>query len=351
MKKEIRGLLAATTMALVLPVWTESQAMVGRDPILPAACTITQATAQLGPDGTVRYNLMGSCGGAPITGQMAYAPNHQMKEKFSYQGTEFSTSAMCPSDPWTTGAACQDQQVTATGFDPGHLINMQVPLSMRVLNAPVTFQQARANAVLPRPPGAPVNAKAITRANNRAIVSWLGPDQQGNNGPYLDFVVEARPQQAAGAAWVHLGVTPRHPAPDYQLTVQLPPPVKGTAGWELRACSTTALTRTCTGPFIAAAPIITDPAQAKKNMDLMTPGSQRQRILRKSDALTPSVSTPESSQKPAPGQTNALNPQPLPPKALSPGIIMRRGVEEQTLPAEQHNAAPKEESASTEAKP
>ena len=45
-----------------------------------------------------------------------------------------------------------------------------------------------------------------------------------------------------------------------------------------------------------------------------------------------------------PGQDAALNPQPLPPKAMVPGIIMRRGVDEQAPPSKEQKAGSKKES-------
>ncbi len=310
------------SVILSLMLASTASAYTGQDPVITyRSCSFTQVTAQLGPDGSIKYNVMGTCDGSPITGQLAYGLNQQMKEQFIFGGSEIRSVAVCPADPWTTGAACRDQQVSAKGADPGRLVHSPVPLSRAVTGAAEIFQTARANAALPKPPGAPVNPQAVIRSSNRAAVSWLGPDQQGNNGPYLNFIVEARPLRAEGAAWITLGNLPRHNAPDYRLTVQLPPPVKGTEGWELRTCSTTALTRTCTGPFTAAlSPVIIDQRAANKNIVRKMPGSLITSGALSQQAVSPQASAPPLAQPPSPGQTSALNPQPLPPKGL-PGLI------------------------------
>ncbi len=356
--RAIGSISAALALALVL--WCQADAMVGNAPVLPRNCSFTHVTAELGPDGSIRYNITGTCNGAPITGQLAYATNQQMSERFFYSGAELRTTAMCPADPWVTGAPCQNPLVSAKGADPGALIHAPVPLSRSVVNAGQAFQTARANAALPKPPGPPVNMKATRRSQNTATLSWLGPDQQDNFGPYLNFIVEARPQNAEGAAWTRLGGLPRHAALDYQLTVKLPPPVPGTEGWELRTCSTTALTSTCTSPVIPALTPLTerDLRMGKNKIENAPPVNSGISPMLQSPAIdaaasaNPSSKTnapvnPLSSQstpipgltQPAPsGQSTALPPQPLPPKALSKpalapkalsGGIMRRGVEQE----------------------
>lgn len=354
-----------TTAVLTLAMWYEADAMVGNRPVIPRNCGFTQVTAQLGPDGSVRYNVAGTCNGAPISGQLAYATNQQMSERFFYNGTELRTTAICPADPWVTGAQCQNPLVSAQGADPGGLIHSPVPLSRYVVNAAPAFQAARANAALPKPPGPPVNATATMRFGGRATVTWLGPDQQGAFGPYLNFNVEARPQRAEGAAWIKLGSLPRHAAPDYRLTVQLPPPVAGTGGWELRACSTTVLTSTCTLPIVPTiAPLTERDLRTSKDKIVATPpaSSAIRPMLQSPNAAAatappaplgdktvaaPPIPIPGAMQSPSPGHSSGLNPQPLPPKALSKpaltpkafsGGVMQRGVEQ-------------EQSTSTETKP
>jgi hypothetical protein len=240
-------------IALVLPR-PPAIGYVGDDPVPVhvTQCTFAQVSAALGPDGGVQYNVMGTCDGNPITGKMAYSPSQQkMQEGFFYRGAKVQTVAQCPNDPWTTGAPCQDQKVSAQGANVDPILTQPVPLSLRVVGAANVFQNARANAAKPNPPGPPVNFKAVILGMGPStVVSWLGPEQQGPYGPYLDFVVEARPQNAAGAAWTRLGGTGRHAAANYQLTVKLPPPVAGTPGWELRACSTTVLASTCSASLI-----------------------------------------------------------------------------------------------------
>lgn len=344
-----------TTAILSLAVWGEGYAMVGSAPVMPRNCGFTQITAQLGPDGSVRYNVVGTCNGYPISGQLAYAINQQMSERFFYSGAELRTTASCPADPWVTGARCQNPLVSAQGADPGDLIDAPVPLSRYVANAAQAFQIARANAALPKPPGPPVNAKATTRfGGGKTIVTWLGPDQQGAFGPYLNFNVEARPQRAEGAAWIKLGSLSRHAAPDYRLTVRLPPPVAGTGGWELRACSTTVLTSTCTHPIVPTiAPLTERDLRTSKDKIVATPpASSKIRPMPQSpnaaaatappaplgDKTVVAPPIPEAVQSPSPGHSSTLNPQPLPPKALSKpalapkafsGGIMRRGVEQE----------------------
>ncbi len=334
---------------LLVTFWSGAFAYVGSDPVItPQSCNFTTVTAEFGPDGSIRYNLMGNCNGTPITGQMAYGTNQQMAEKFYYRGAQISTKATCPADPWISGAACEDQQVSAKGADPGSLLYQSAPLSLRVGGAAQLFQRAHANAAHPKPPGPPVNAKAIMRAGfntvKKATVSWLGPDQQGSYGPYLDFIVEARPQHAEGAAWTKIGGIKRHAAPNYQLIVQFPPAPQGTAGWELRTCSTTVFTRTCTGP------IIPEGASFADRIDRLPSGSQPGTLPTGKNAIdsqrlpAKAFSAPIQSSPSAAGKA-ALNPQPLPPKALSVqpitpkssrfGSIMLRGIPEgETPPAE-----------------
>lgn len=93
-----------------------------------------------------------------------------------------------------------------------------------------------------------------------------------------------------------------------------------------------------------------------KHVDMMTPN-------------TPSAAVPEIMQKPTPGQASALNPQPLPPKSIpgvmqrpsagqdrmlnpqplppktvSPGMIMRRGVDDPAPDTEQQQQEPQNDS-------
>lgn len=335
---------------LLVAVWSGAFAYVGDDPIVtPQNCNFTTVTAEFGPDGSIRYKVMGTCNGSPINGEMAYGKNQQMQERLFYRGAQISTQAMCPADPWISGATCEDPKVSAKGADPGSLLYSRLPLSRDVVGSAQVFQNAHANAAHPRPPGPPVNAKAIMRLTltnkiERATVSWLGPDQQGNYGPYLDFIVEARPQKAEGAAWTKIGGVKRHGAPNYQLIVQFPPAPQGTAGWEVRTCSTTVFTRTCTGP------IIPTPTSLADHLERLGPGSAI-------GLIPPGKGTIDAQQLPskafsAPIQGNgssaaekaALNPQPLPPKALSSQplrqksfseSIMRRGIPEgEALPAD-----------------
>jgi len=325
-----------------------ASAYTGQDPVITyRSCSFAQVTAQLGPDGSIRYSIMGTCGGAPITGQLAYGINQQMSERFTYGPSDIRSIAICPADPWTTGVACHDQKVMAKNADPGQLINQPVPLSRFVSNAAQVFQNARANAAKPNPPGAPVNPKAVTRGLGNsppAVISWLGPDEQAPNGPFLDFIVDARPLNAQGAAWTRLGGMPKHPAPNYSLAVKLPPPVPGTAGWELRVCSITLFASTCTAPLIPEFDKrVIEELQNPAMKERARAGAPNMRIdAETKSSVAPRLNQPEPpmlNQPVAPGQAQSLNPQSLPPKALqTPALrapIMRRGLpQEETAPAE-----------------
>lgn len=375
MKQRMSMALGFGSTVLLVAVWSGAFAYVGDDPIVtPRSCNFTTVTAEFGPDGSIRYKVMGTCNGSPITGEMAYGKNQKMQERFFYGGAQISTQAMCPADPWISGATCEDPKVSAKGADPGSLLYSRLPLSTDVVSAQV-FQNAHANAAHPKPPGPPVNVKAIMRLTltnkiERATVSWLGPDQQGNNGPYLDFIVEARPQKAEGAAWTKIGGVKRHGAPNYQLIVQFPPAPQGTAGWEVRTCSTTVFTRTCTGPIIPTPTSLADhierlgPGSA---IGLIPPGkgtidaqqlpsktfsapiqgngsSAAEKAALNPQPLPPKAFSESIQRKPSIGGNAALNPQPLPPKALSSQplrqksfseSIMRRGIPEgEALPAD-----------------
>jgi hypothetical protein len=347
MKRGVNIALGCSSVILLVAVGSEALAYVGSDPVTPQSCTLTRATAEFGPDGSIRYDVMGTCSGFPINGQMAYATNQEMRESFYYGGVQISTKAICPADPWTTGVQCQDQKVYAKDGNPGPLLYSRVPLSLYAVGSAQGFQNARANAAHPKPPGPPINAKALMRRSvstvQHATISWLGPDQQGNYGPYLNFVVEARPQRAEGAAWIRLGGLPRHAAPDYQLIVQLPPVPQGIEGWELRTCSTTIFTSTCTGPIVPISASFTErdlrisdnlraaspPRNVRETQALQLPSamagsSQRSPALEKT-AANPALLPPKSipgvtQQNQSAGQSAALNPQPLPPKTL-PGSI------------------------------
>lgn len=334
-QKQTAALLCCAAIALLLPT-PPAIAYVGDDPVPMhvTQCTFAQVTATLGPDASVQYNVMGTCDGNPITGKMAYSPSQQkMQEAFFYRGAKVQTMAQCPNDPWTTGAPCQDQKVSAQGANVDPIITQPVPLSLRVVGAANVFQNARANAAKPNPPGPPVNFKAVILGlGPSTVVSWLGPDQQGPYGPYLDFVVEARPQNAGGAAWTTLGGTPRHAAANYQLTVKLPPPVAGTPGWELRACSKTVLASTCSPSLIPT---------REMTKELQSSGG----TFKGSVPIDPSIQKSQSgtsassivAPKPAPGP-NALK-APAPSFSTRPSIFPR-GVEKEAETKPDEPSAP-----------
>ena len=369
-----------TTAILTTAVSIPAIAFVGQDPtIIQQSCQLTQVSARLGPDGSTHYSILGTCNGSSISGELAYASNHQTAEKFSYRGAQFTTRAICPEDPWISSTTCEDQQVIAKGADPGSLLQFPVPLSRHVVRSSEVFQHAKTHATKPNPPGPPVKARAEIRFGRNTTVFWLGPGQEGQFGPYLNFVVEARPKGAEGAAWTSLGGTKRHTAPDYRLSVKLPEPIAGFPGWELRACSTTVLAKTCTGPFIPTLAALSDrqttenakrhtsppvtvtpqatmkvptpqlggaqgstphtpPASSSSPPPIRSFGKAKPSSPADSTALNPQPLPPKSLgiiQAPSPGNSSALNPQPLPPKSFGFGKILRRGIPEgETSPEE-----------------
>lgn len=69
-----------TAAVLTIAMWGEGYAMVGNAPVIPRNCGFTQVTAQLGPDGTVRYTITGTCNGAPISGHGCQSPRSEPLE-------------------------------------------------------------------------------------------------------------------------------------------------------------------------------------------------------------------------------------------------------------------------------
>ncbi|MCA9422991.1 MAG: hypothetical protein KC592_18370, partial [Nitrospira sp.] len=221
-----------------------------------------------------------------------------------------------------------------------------------VISEPQVFQHAKANATRPNPPGPPVNARAEIRGGGNATVYWLGPDQQGNFGPYLNFVVEARPKGAEGATWTKLGGINRHSAPDYRVGVKIPEPIPGFSGWELRTCATTVLARTCTGPFSPTLAFNKERLAPLIGRDKTGPPLTIQKENSTLQSSKPQIGAPQSSSpnqqgggnaasplrsygkigNVAPGNESALNPQPLPPKSFRFGSIMHRGIPEGEAP-------------------
>lgn len=358
MKRRMKIGIGLGSLVFMTTITNGSFGYVGQDPILLPQCTLTQITGAYGPDGSIRYSLTGTCNNQPITGQVGYSSNRQMAEKFFYRGAQITTTATCPADPWVSGAPCENSNIAAKGADPGPLLQHRVPLSLGVGNESVTvglFQQAKTNASRPKPPGPPINARAKMTTPRSATISWLGPAQQGNFGPYLNFIVEARPRNTEGAAWTKVGGIGRHTAPDYQLTVKLPTTSNIETAWDVRACATTVFASTCTNPISPTlAPIVErlSPAiekakqvpQGKTTIDAALPltkphigasGTEESAVGQPPSERFKSLRTAPSS---IPGNNSALNPQPLPPKALTAppvqqprsfsGTIMRRGLSE-----------------------
>jgi hypothetical protein len=223
------------------------------------ACSITQVMARIGIDGTIHYYTSGLCNGEQIKGQLAYTPDRVISERYSYRGSEFTTRANCDphGDPLRTTNRCRHQHVSSNApFDTSILPIAQSPRHVEL------YDRAHAAAVqtTPKPPGPPLHAKASvgwTTAMDQAAVTWMSPDELGNSGPYLHFVVEGRPKHAEGVAWTQLGTAPKKIAPNNHLVVKLPlihatgPATEtgGTGRWELRLCSMTTAAGTCTTPF------------------------------------------------------------------------------------------------------
>jgi hypothetical protein len=92
-----------------------------------------------------------------------------------------------------------------------------------------------------------VNLSSTTFAplNNRFTARWLAPDESGDR-PYLRFVVQARPQNAEGAAWVDVIKVARQAQLAYVANGTLPARSAGIPGWDVRVCALTELASSCT---------------------------------------------------------------------------------------------------------
>jgi hypothetical protein len=240
--------LVHLTLLVSRPASAVTTFATGSDSDPAADCHYSSVTAQLSATGALSYTVYGDCGGAPIGGHLSYDPRAQaFSEKF-FNSVNFEDSGSCPADPWTTGAVCSGQKVAARSADPklNEILRPEfAPYSRGVPASASLFQNAFAHATRPNPPGAPVNAAAKTTVLWTSVqVRWLAPDESGNR-PFVQFMVQARPQGAAGAAWSTLGDVPRQGT--YDVTFRLPPRVAGYSAWEIRTCSVTALTQSCTG--------------------------------------------------------------------------------------------------------
>ncbi len=231
-------------MLVVAGFSSPTPAYTGDDPVFAtgvAACAFSDVQAHIGPSGAVTYKIYGSCAGSTVSGQVGYS-NGKFQESFVVSNYgKINTVGYCDTDPWATAANCHDQQVqsSAIPFDPG-LLN-SAPLSL-YSGGGYIFHQAFLNASRPNPPGIPVNL-ASTYALGRVTATWLAPDASGDR-PFLGFLMQVRPQNAEGAAWTDIGTIAWHATLDYRLSGKTPVYAVVPA-WDVRVCSTTALTMTC----------------------------------------------------------------------------------------------------------
>lgn len=217
----------------------------------PAAdCRYSSVTAQISATGAITYDVYGDCGGSAIGGKLSYDPGTQRFSEHFFNSVEFEDMGTCPADPWSRGAYCTGQKISAQGNNVAQVqLNPALaPFSLQVASSAQLFQRAYASAARPNPPGAPVNGRVHTTVLWQSIrVRWLAPDESGNR-PFVDFNVQARPQGAEGAAWSTVGTVPRG-GTNYDVTLRMPALVAGYKGWDVRACSVTALAQTCTSPL------------------------------------------------------------------------------------------------------
>ena len=246
--------MALLAVGFARPVY----AYTGDDPVFAtgvASCGYNDIQAHIGPSGAVTYKVYGTCSGSVVSGQMAYS-NGRFQESFIISNqAKISTLGYCDTDPWATAVNCHDQKVqsSAINLDPG--LFSSAPLSLVSGYSAQKFHEAFLNASRPNPPGIPVNLSS-TYALGRVSAKWLAPDASGDR-PFLGFLVQVRPQNAEGAAWTDIGTVPWHAALDYRLTAKVPanPAIPA---WEVRVCSTTTLTASCS------------PAQTPTGAELVT---------------------------------------------------------------------------------
>jgi hypothetical protein len=215
--------------------------------------------------GVYIYDVSGSCSGKAIGGRLSYDPRARVFHEKFFNSVQFESMGNCPADPWAVGALCSGQRITAQGSDAAlieaDLDPAKAPFTLRVQGSTALFQNAVAHAARPNPPGAPVGLAAKTTVLWRQVqVRWLAPDESGNR-PYLQFAVQVRPRGATGAAWSRLADVPRQ-GTSYDLAFNLPAPVAGYQGWDVRACSVTALAESCTS---AVEPDVTSNALTRQS--------------------------------------------------------------------------------------
>ena len=250
----------STTLAIVAAGFAApATAYTGDDPVLVsgiASCTYTDIKARIDQFGNVTYKVYGSCAGSAISGQMAYKDG-KFQESFIANNAKISTLGYCDTDPWATAVNCHDQKVASTGaFEPGLL--KDAPLSLISGNYQ-GFHNAYLNASRPNPPGLPVNFTA-TADLGQVTAHWLAPDTSGDR-PFVGFILQARPQHAEGAAWVDVGLIFAHAQLDYVMKKRLPAMSAAIPAWDVRLCSTTNLSSTCTPALTPGSELVSGVAE------------------------------------------------------------------------------------------
>ena len=253
-----------------------ASAYTGDDPVLAsgiAACTYSDIKARIDQFGDASYKVYGSCSGSAVSGQMAYKDG-KFQESFIANNATISTLGYCDTDPWATAVNCHDQKVGYTGaFDPG-LLN-DAPLSLISGNYQ-EFHNAYLNASRPNPPGLPVNFTA-TADYGKVTAHWLAPDTSGDR-PFIGFILQARPQHAEGAAWVAVGLIFAHTQPDYEMKKPLPATSAAIRAWDVRLCSTTNLSSTCTPALTPGSDLVTEAAERNDHSAAYTLASEKPSI-------------------------------------------------------------------------
>jgi hypothetical protein len=254
------GLLAAFGLNAILALLASSdaRAAVGDVPIFTrtflSQCRADSVRARLSADGvTVRYWIDGYCPGTKFSGELAFRSG-LFSEVFDL-GTAgvLRSKGNCSDNPWTKAARCENVSIQGDGPQISALLaehpytptgDLLVPLTLNAIGSDA-FRKAHATAERPNPPNAPVAVRVAQPLGSDAVhVSWIAPDESGDR-PYVYFLAQARPRALEGAAWVEVGKVGRGTSAAYTAPIRLPPPVRGTNGWDVRMCSATALAVTC----------------------------------------------------------------------------------------------------------
>jgi hypothetical protein len=215
------------------------------------SCRLNHVRARLGPDAvTHHYWVMGTCGTVAVRGEMAFSGG-RFDESFEVGTQGFVRSrGLCSDDPWTRPADCGDTAVRYEGLSGVDVEgpNVKAPISLNVPGAMAEFQRALAVAERPQPPNPPAQVEVTHALGTRKVrVAWLAPDESGDR-PFLDFLLQARPRAAAGAAWTSVGTVPRGTTTSYAVSRELPAAGTAILSWDVRVCAATRLAATCSEP-------------------------------------------------------------------------------------------------------